>query len=208
MMSISERLAAIREKVEAARSDNLEAVGRELRKELDGTRQYEDDLDKRFSEKDVLTLNIDSVFAPGKRKYTYVNDVGSADEADEEDGDARLRSMKRRARAAAKRTQRKELDKGQGSNTITSETPENHNDVVYGGKGTVSEEAVDRMVDELQQAEKRRGKFKRRRAFYEDEGDITFINEGNRLFNRTLSKHYDKFDSVKEIKDNLERGTA
>lgn len=208
MMSVSERLSAIREKLEAARSDNLEAVGREVRKESHEKRQFEDDLDRRCTENDVRTLDTHYVSTQGKRKYKYVNDVGSADEADEEDGDARLRSMKRRARAAAKRTQRKESGKGQGLNTIISETPENHNDVAYGGKGSVSEEAMDRMVDELQQAEKRRGKFKRRRAFYEDEGDITFINEGNRLFNRTLSKHFDKFDSVKEIKDNLERGTA
>lgn len=205
MSSVAERLVAIREKLETGRSDNLEAVERECRKVSEGKRYAEEDLSGCYSGNDDPSSNY--AVAQKKRKHKRMNDLGSADEADEEDQDARLRSMKRRARVATKWLERKGTNEREGPSAC-SEASKCADMLEYGGKGVVSEEAVDRMVNELQQADKRRGKFKRRRAFYEDEGDITFINEGNRLFNRTLSKHYDKFDSVKEIKDNLERGTA
>ncbi|GAA5933083.1 hypothetical protein JCM1841_000812, partial [Sporobolomyces salmonicolor] len=40
----------------------------------------------------------------------------------------------------------------------------------------------------------------------EDQGDITWINEKNRQFNRKLARYYD--DVTKETRDNFERGTA
>jgi hypothetical protein len=54
-------------------------------------------------------------------------------------------------------------------------------------------------------SEKRRQQFSRRRRFNEDE-DINYINERNRVFNKKLKRFYDPYTS--EIKNNLERGTA
>jgi pre-mRNA-splicing factor SYF2 len=70
----------------------------------------------------------------------------------------------------------------------------------------------------------RKGKFSRRRL-NEDEGDITYINEHNKVFNKKvrssvvsiaqmltfrklsqIARYYDKY--TKEIRDSFERGTA
>ncbi len=68
----------------------------------------------------------------------------------------------------------------------------------------------------------KRGKFSRKRL-NEDEGDITYINEHNRVFNKKvgipslsfdssnelcvqIARYYDKY--TKEIRDSFERGTA
>lgn len=48
-------------------------------------------------------------------------------------------------------------------------------------------------------------KFSRKRP-NEDEGDITYINERNRVFNKKIGRYYDKY--TKEIRDSFERGTA
>lgn len=45
---------------------------------------------------------------------------------------------------------------------------------------------------------------KRSRQRDEDEGDITWINEKNRQFNRKLSRYYD--DVTRETRENFERG--
>jgi len=51
----------------------------------------------------------------------------------------------------------------------------------------------------------KRGKFSRKRL-NEDEGDITYINEHNKVFNKKIARYYDKY--TKEIRDSFERGTA
>lgn len=131
-----------------------------------------------------------------RRKSKNTIDLGSADEAVEENEDGRLRSMKRRSRSA----------KMLSNNIDVSE--QNKEELVYGGDGRVPKEGLDNMVNELEGMEKRRAKYRRRRTFDEDRANINFINEGNRIFNRTLDKYFDKFESVSEIKDNIERGTA
>ncbi|XP_031568168.1 pre-mRNA-splicing factor syf2-like [Actinia tenebrosa] len=75
----------------------------------------------------------------------------------------------------------------------------------YGGEGKVPEEAIDRMVDDLEKQIEKRSKFSRRRAHYDD-ADIDYINERNMNFNKKLARYYDPFTA--EIKQNLERGTA
>jgi hypothetical protein len=64
---------------------------------------------------------------------------------------------------------------------------------------------VDHMAKETDERIEKRNKFSRRRAF-NDEKDITSINERNRRFNEKLERNYGKYAS--EIKSNLDRGTA
>lgn len=66
-------------------------------------------------------------------------------------------------------------------------------------------EAVERLVQDIEKQNIRRGQFSRRRAFNEDE-DVTYINERNMRFNKKVSRAYDEY--TKEIKQNFERGTA
>ncbi|KAI9099706.1 SYF2 splicing factor-domain-containing protein [Phlyctochytrium arcticum] len=68
-----------------------------------------------------------------------------------------------------------------------------------------STDAVDRLVADLEKQEKRRANFSRRRAFDEDD-DVTYINERNMHFNKKIARSYDKYTA--EIKGNFERGTA
>lgn len=197
MASASERLSALREKLQEARDENLKAVEDEAVRLQTSKHPYVDEGAQNSN-------------SPRKRKRASTArnpqqkeiDVGSADEADGEDLDERLRSMKRRARLSQRARQERacfEISDDKGASTS--------NAVTYGGEGG-NEEDVENMVEELQRVERRRAKYRRRRTFDEDRTDITFINEGNRIFNRALERHFDKFESVKKLKDSLERGTA
>jgi len=68
-----------------------------------------------------------------------------------------------------------------------------------------STEAVNRLVKDLEKQVERRNKFSRRRR-WDDDAEVTYINERNMRFNKKLSRAYDKY--TEEIKANLERGTA
>nr|KAI8758288.1 pre-mRNA-splicing factor syf2-like [Biomphalaria glabrata] len=68
-----------------------------------------------------------------------------------------------------------------------------------------SEEAIDKMVTDLEKQIEKRSKYSRRRTF-DEEADIDYINERNMKFNQKLERFYGKYTS--EIKQNLERGTA
>ncbi|KAH9525122.1 pre-mRNA-splicing factor syf2 [Bulinus truncatus] len=67
------------------------------------------------------------------------------------------------------------------------------------------EEAIDKMVNDLEKQIEKRSKYSRRRTF-DEEADIDYINERNMKFNQKLERFYGKYTS--EIKQNLERGTA
>ncbi|KAJ8598357.1 hypothetical protein CTAYLR_003023 [Chrysophaeum taylorii] len=68
-----------------------------------------------------------------------------------------------------------------------------------------SEEALDRMVEELDSRAKRRAAFSRRRPDV-SEADVDFINDRNKHFNKKIKRAFDKYTT--EIRQNLERGTA
>ncbi|KAF8513561.1 SYF2 splicing factor-domain-containing protein [Hysterangium stoloniferum] len=68
-----------------------------------------------------------------------------------------------------------------------------------------SEEAIDRVVSKLNLDLDKRGKRSRKRL-NEDDSDLTYINERNRVFNRKIARYYDKYTT--EIRASFERGTA
>ncbi|GFR61509.1 pre-mRNA-splicing factor syf2 [Elysia marginata] len=68
-----------------------------------------------------------------------------------------------------------------------------------------SEDAIDRMVGDLEKQIEKRSKYSRRRTF-DEEADVDYINERNAKFNQKLERFYGKYTA--EIKQNLERGTA
>ncbi len=93
-----------------------------------------------------------------------------------------------------------------------AEAREKAGDAFYAGAGTVvhgvhkdRKEAVDKMAKDIQDQVAKRERYSRRRAF--DEGaDVDYINERNMKFNKKLERFYGGY--TKDIKDNLERGTA
>jgi len=82
--------------------------------------------------------------------------------------------------------------------------PGAHN-LLYGCNDKVSERGMDKMVADLEKQMEKRGKFHRRRQ-HNDEADIDYINERNAKFNQKAERFYGQY--TKEIKQNLERGTA
>ncbi|GAA5833282.1 hypothetical protein JCM11251_005193 [Rhodosporidiobolus azoricus] len=68
-----------------------------------------------------------------------------------------------------------------------------------------TEDQIDRVIGKLNSDLDKRQKRSRKRPD-EDQGDITWINEKNRMFNRKLSRYYD--DVTRETRENFERGTA
>ncbi|KAG5723891.1 Pre-mRNA-splicing factor syf2 [Termitomyces sp. T112] len=78
------------------------------------------------------------------------------------------------------------------------------NTLIY-GDNKPSEEAIDRMVSKINQDIDKKSKFSRKRL-NEEEGDITYINEHNRVFNKKIARYYDKYTA--EIRASFERGTA
>ncbi|RUS92038.1 hypothetical protein EGW08_000251 [Elysia chlorotica] len=68
-----------------------------------------------------------------------------------------------------------------------------------------TDDAIDRMVGDLEKQIEKRAKYSRRRTF-DEEADVDYINERNAKFNQKLERFYGKYTA--EIKQNLERGTA
>jgi pre-mRNA-splicing factor SYF2 len=78
------------------------------------------------------------------------------------------------------------------------------NTLIY-GDNKPSEDAIDRVVSKINKDIDKKGKFSRKRL-NEEEGDITYINEHNRVFNKKIARYYDKYTA--EIRASFERGTA
>lgn len=92
------------------------------------------------------------------------------------------------------------------------EAKEASGEAFYASAGTVvhgvhqdSKDAVERMAKDVEAQIAKRDKFHRRRM-HDDDADIDYINERNMKFNKKLERFYN--DYTKDIKDNLERGTA
>jgi len=69
----------------------------------------------------------------------------------------------------------------------------------------VDEERKSRLVKDIEKQVAKRNEFSRPRIFDFDE-EVTYINQQNRVFNRKLQRDY--ADYTREIKANIERGTA
>ncbi|KAH7340705.1 SYF2 splicing factor-domain-containing protein [Rhizoctonia solani] len=95
---------------------------------------------------------------------------------------------------------------GSSSNAITASEHlyRDANTLLY-GDNKPSEEAIDRVVGKLNLDLDKRSKFSRKRN-NEEEGDITYINERNRVFNKKIARFYDKYTA--ETRASFERGTA
>ncbi len=66
-------------------------------------------------------------------------------------------------------------------------------------------EAIERMAEDVRKQVEKREKYSRRRMFDAD-ADVDYINERNMNFNKKLERFYGEY--TKDIRDNLERGTA
>ena len=83
-------------------------------------------------------------------------------------------------------------------------------DHMSSSSSTPSRENVDRLVNDLRKAEETRLKKRKDRGRANDEadmaGDVTFINDKNKVFNQKLRRFYDKY--TRDIRESFDRGTA
>jgi len=75
----------------------------------------------------------------------------------------------------------------------------------HGKAPKVSEEKLDKLVEDMDKNAQKRFKFSRRRAHVADK-TVDYINDRNQKFNSKVARAFDKY--TVEIKNNLERGTA
>ncbi|KAI4350264.1 hypothetical protein L6164_004735 [Bauhinia variegata] len=110
-------------------------------------------------------------------------------------------------KAYKKRTKNIDVDLEE-YNKMKEADPEFYRDassLQYGKAPRVSEEKIDRMVQELKDRDEKCKSFSRRRKFHEEK-DIDSINDRNEHFNKKIERAFGKY--TLEIKNNLERGTA
>ena len=110
-----------------------------------------------------------------------------------------LKGHEKRAAAAMKKKKRGQNQSGIASdNTNTSTGPSLLGDAP-------SSSAIDTMVSELDDREKVRSNWSKRKEVYGDE-HINHINEYNRNYNNRINRAYDKY--TVDIRQSLERGTG
>jgi hypothetical protein len=182
-----ERLHALRETLAAARRENLCAVEAEGRR-LAG-----------------VSLPAQKKEERGEKKRLRV--LAQEHDVEDEAMTSRLRQrVARMERVAAEATialgLNLDVDVGTGRDVPDS------NIVVFGGQSVLKRGAAELVAAEVTDAGRRRVTGRVRDKFDEEKDEIGFINDHNRKFNARLDKHYGKYESVRSIKDNLERGTA
>lgn len=92
------------------------------------------------------------------------------------------------------------------ASSSSQEVSLSENPLEYGSvNSAVSPEALERLRNDVLEREEARKKFSKHRLG-ENSGDVDFINEKNRQFNKKLRNAFDKY--TVEIRQNLERGTA
>lgn len=175
---MEERLAQVRARLKQARGDNLVALEEETREPRPPP-------------------------SARKRRRREKGRIPTLEDSDGESGGEEVDPIVRglNARAAKLTSQRDDDDGGEnGNNGIPA---------VYGGTSAdVTPAQRQLLAADLAKTEAKRKSFHRRRAFVEDRADISFINDGNLRYNRSLKRAYDGFEQVRKIKDSLERGTA
>ena len=68
------------------------------------------------------------------------------------------------------------------------------------------EDRVQKMADDLEQQIEKRAEFRRERLNIDNEKDIDYINDRNKVFNEKLERNFSKY--AQHIKANIESGNA
>ena len=89
-------------------------------------------------------------------------------------------------------------------NAVENATSETYNPMMEAVDQDKEREGARRLANELHRRIQKAAKKRNRMEF--NETDVTSINKRNKLFNKKISRNYDRASA--EIKQNLERGTA
>jgi cyclophilin family peptidyl-prolyl cis-trans isomerase len=201
--SLTARLAHLKKSLKQAKKANQQAVLEEDEKNinpsLDKKRKKQEWLSKEKKKQENLEIlgistekayltdsiahagNVEKKKRKRDKRSTYGWEVFNTD--------AHLRAYK-------KRVAKLETDK-----TLANQQSENPTIII----SDPVPEKIEKMAAELEAEAERKNKFSRRRGFNQDL-DVSYINERNRVYNLKLDRTYK--DYVAEIKRNLERGTS
>jgi hypothetical protein len=182
--TVAGRIEEVRARLAAARGENLRAV-------------QEDDRSARTSAPENAP---DEAAVPSRKRPRNRN---SEAERERNGGDAYTKSMRKRIARM-----RRQKDTNEPEQVLNHEASAADSPIVYGGAGRLKSGAAERVAAELDDVEKQKVLYRKQDGFDEDKADIGFINDPNRRFNKIIDKHYDKYESVRDIKESLERGTA
>lgn len=191
--SQAERLQKLKARLAKARDENLQAVADEVQRDTLAT-------STEASKSGATGDAEDSTVHEHIRKRRRV--------AEREQNSVLTKSMRHRLSRMERDMKANPLRAGNSDEDGAERDGEHAELIQYGGAGKLQRGAADRVVAELEELEQSKMKYRRKPDFDEDSADIGFINDPNRKFIAILDQHYDKYDSVRVIKDSLERGTA
>jgi SYF2 splicing factor len=192
------RLLAVRQRLADARGENLRAVTEAGQRPGSSSAATAADRDGDDGSREGDMAEGDTSRARARKN------IRKRRRGDREPGDVVSKTLGRRV-SRARRAAAAEGGVDLGEDVEESAAGEL---VVYGGRGALKPGAAERVAQELLDVARRQGRSKKAAPFDEDQADIGFINEHNRRFNAVVDRMYGKHEAVKEIKDNLERGTA
>lgn len=193
-----DRLAALRKRKVQSTQANREDV-RSVPDKATAKLQAKQDQLKERAQMELSKLELGEEEFERRRAWDWTVEESEA-------WDAKLQNKKERASGgtfsdystAAEKTYLKEIRELKpivGSHKIGKDT-----------NGKPPKEAIDRLVNKLKKDDIERLSKRNKRREQEDDGQVNYINEKNKQFNKKLERHYDKY--TKEIRDSFERGTA
>jgi pre-mRNA-splicing factor SYF2 len=212
---LNDKLFAIRMKINQSRKSNKEEVEQEYnrlirkkpsKEELESEEaegksgRRKDKRKKESNDQAILNQSIEDAewLAEKKRKK---DEIAATYGLSAFTSDASYRAYEKRiAKLPMNTDENPSSDKGTSTLSLT------HNPLDYGKVNTaVSKEALNRLRQDVIDREKQRKNFSRHRVG-EESGDIDYINDKNKAFNKKLKNAFDKY--TVEIRQSLERGTA
>lgn len=204
--TVQDRLKALKAKMRRARKDNQQAVIEETKKERsaeimaaaigdggdenagDGRKKWFQDKEK-MKQKELARLGLNE-------SQAYMIETAEV---------AKLKEEKKRGGSGTRRGQKLAAMQALAALHGKDDTSNANDAYVHGGAGGASKEAVDRMVADLEGGGGGRGRSRNRKR--QGQSDVVdYVNKKNAKINRDLEQAYGKY--TKEIKANLERGTA
>jgi hypothetical protein len=210
MSDMEKRLFKVRMRINQGRKANKAEVEREFNRFTDPKfeKRQNDDWQERKAEKEDL-LNQNGL----KKSEAYLLDTAekserAQDKINRKEANKATFGWEAFTMEASYKAYSKQLSKLPsyvGVEPNTEKTLES-NPFLYGKIGTgASTEGLKRLSQEIENREKVRDGFSRRRTT-QSAANVDFINDKNEHFNKKIKRAYDKY--TVEIRQNLERGTA
>jgi pre-mRNA-splicing factor SYF2 len=179
----------------------------ERKRNWDYTVEESENWDKRLAKKSRARDSNAFADYRGEANKVYKRQVGQMGKVDLE-AYAAEKAMKLQRQVQSGLLQLVETDAGEIYTVDSSGRINTPVEESYSHDHKPTQEAIDRLVGDIEKGEKARLEARRKRGIRDeqDQGDITYINQKNKQFNDKLGRFYNRYTT--EIRENFERGTA